>query len=110
MEQQSSPAIPPPSSTRKRRKSSRFRKLSILSVKSLLNDEKSNDASEERSNLFQDFLRLCPCLLKTSNYANGRILMIKTGAMEKPAEEHFGAIPDIKGIYLLFVPYIVTHN
>ena len=92
MEQQSSPL--PRSSTRKRRKSSRFRKLSILSVKSLLSNDRPQTNRSPKPNVFQNFLSICPCVKKPKNQENGRILMVGNGG-EMQSEHYFKNLVDI---------------
>ena len=77
MEQLSSPTGVPPPASRKRRKSSRFRKLSLLSVPSLISDEKSEN--DTTPSFFQSLLDMCPCIPKQKTYEDGRILMIGGG-------------------------------
>ena len=94
MEQQS-PSLPP-SSTRKRRKSTRFRKLSILSVKSLLSNGRPPEIeSSPKPNVFQQILSFCPCLKKPKINENGRILMINGNETKSQSENYFKNLVDV---------------
>ena len=93
--EQKSPSLPP-SSTRKRRKSTKFRKLSILSVKSLLSNGRPPEfESSPKPNVFQQILSFCPGLKKPKVNENGRILMINGNDTNTQSENHFQNLVDI---------------